>query len=55
MARILRQKATVTGTSFEGRCYGEDRDWFRSTRAHSTVTIDGLDQFRLWGAFRAGP
>jgi len=34
---------------------GPDRDWFRSTRAHSTVTVDGRDQFRLWGAFRSGP
>ena len=34
---------------------GADRDWFRSTRAHSTVRVDGRDQFRLWGAFRSGP
>jgi hypothetical protein len=34
---------------------GPDRDWFRSTRAHSTVTVDGRDQFRLWGSFRSGP
>jgi hypothetical protein len=34
---------------------GTDRNWFRSTRAHSTVTVDGRDQFRLWGAFRSGP
>ena len=34
---------------------GVDRDWFRSTRAHSTLCIDGRDQFRLWGAFRSGP
>jgi hypothetical protein len=34
---------------------GAERDWFRSTRAHSTVCIDGRNQFRLWGAFRSGP
>jgi Heparinase II/III-like protein/Heparinase II/III N-terminus len=34
---------------------GADRDWFRSTRSHSTVVVDGRDQFRLWGAFRSGP
>ena len=34
---------------------GADRDWSRSTRAHSTVCVDGRDQFRLWGAFRSGP
>ncbi|MGH3072957.1 MAG: heparinase II/III domain-containing protein, partial [Gaiellaceae bacterium] len=33
---------------------GPDRDWFRGTRAHSTVAVDG-DQFELWGAFRSGP
>ena len=33
---------------------GADRDWFRSTRAHSTVAVDGRNQFRLWGAFRSG-
>jgi Heparinase II/III-like protein/Heparinase II/III N-terminus len=30
-----------------------DRNWFRGTPAHATVSIDGEDQFRLWGAFRA--
>jgi hypothetical protein len=34
---------------------GDDRDWFRSTRAHSTIRIDGRDQFEAWGAFRSGP
>jgi Heparinase II/III-like protein/Heparinase II/III N-terminus len=34
---------------------GPDRDWFRSTAAHSTVGVDGRDQFELWGAFRSGP
>lgn len=33
---------------------GAQRDWFRGTRAHSTVAVDG-DQFALWGAFRSGP
>jgi uncharacterized heparinase superfamily protein len=33
---------------------GPERDWFRGTRAHSTVAVDG-DQFELWGAFRSGP
>jgi hypothetical protein len=34
---------------------GADRDWFRSTRAHSTIRVDGRDQFQTWGAFRSGP
>ncbi len=33
---------------------GLQRDWFRGTRAHSTVSVDGRDQFELWGAFRSG-
>jgi len=34
---------------------GPDRNWFRGTRAHSTLAVDGRDQFELWGAFRSGP
>ena len=34
---------------------GPERDWFRGTGAHSTVYVDGRDQFELWGAFRSGP
>jgi Heparinase II/III-like protein/Heparinase II/III N-terminus len=34
---------------------GAVRDEERGTRSHSTVTVDGRDQFRLWGAFRSGP
>jgi Heparinase II/III-like protein/Heparinase II/III N-terminus len=34
---------------------GPERDWYRSTAAHSTLRVDGRDQFRLWGAFRSGP
>jgi Heparinase II/III-like protein/Heparinase II/III N-terminus len=32
---------------------GSERDWFRGTRAHATVSVDGEDQFKLVGAFRA--
>lgn len=34
---------------------GADRNLFRGTASHSTVVVDGRDQFRLWGAFRSGP
>jgi hypothetical protein len=33
---------------------GPERDFFRSTQAHSTVAVGG-SQFESWGAFRAGP
>ena len=33
---------------------GDERDFFRSTQAHSTVAVGG-SQFESWGAFRAGP
>jgi hypothetical protein len=33
---------------------GAERNFFRSTQAHSTVTVGG-SQFESWGAFRAGP
>jgi hypothetical protein len=34
---------------------GAVRTWERSTAAHSTIRVDGKDQFRTWGAFRSGP
>jgi uncharacterized heparinase superfamily protein len=34
---------------------GSTRTRERSTRAHSTVSIDGGDQFESWGSFRSGP
>jgi uncharacterized heparinase superfamily protein len=33
---------------------GPWREFFRSTRAHSTVSIDEADQSDVWAAFRAG-
>lgn len=32
---------------------GEQRDRFRGTAAHATVTVDGTDQCDLWAPFRA--
>jgi uncharacterized heparinase superfamily protein len=33
---------------------GKRRDFYRSTRAHNTVVVDGLNQSDVWGSFRAG-
>jgi uncharacterized heparinase superfamily protein len=33
---------------------GAERDWVRSTRAHNTVEIAGVDQCEFFAAFRAG-
>ncbi|MEN8151474.1 MAG: alginate lyase family protein, partial [Planctomycetota bacterium] len=33
---------------------GPMRDWCRSTRAHSTVTVDGWDSAETWSSFRVG-
>lgn len=33
---------------------GPYRDFFRSTRAHNTVVVDGANQSEVWGSFRVG-
>jgi hypothetical protein len=33
---------------------GAERDWVRSTRAHNTVEVAGVDQCEFFGAFRVG-
>jgi Heparinase II/III-like protein/Heparinase II/III N-terminus len=35
-----------------GAYVGEQRRWFRSTRAHNTVTVDGRDSSEQWTSFK---
>ena len=45
---------TLTDTGVYAYQVGESRQYDRSTAAHNTVTIDGLDSCEVWGGFRVG-
>jgi uncharacterized heparinase superfamily protein len=48
---LFGQRMVVnSGTSRYG--LGREREWERSTRAHSTVEIDGQDSSEVWAGFR---
>ena len=44
----------VTDSGTETYETGSARDHLRSTAAHSTIRVDGQDQFQVWGGFRVG-
>jgi uncharacterized heparinase superfamily protein len=46
------QKVIVNSGTYEYQA-GEWRDYFRSTRAHNTIVVDGQEQAELWASFRA--
>ena len=50
----LRGEPVVVDPGMPTYDAGAERDFFRSTQAHSTVAVGG-SQFEPWGAFRAGP
>ena len=47
------QRVIVDAGTFE-YTDGKWRDYFRSTRAHNTVSVDGAEQSDAWGSFRLG-
>lgn len=57
---LLSFEASVNGVRFVVDAgvadYQQDRwrEYWRSTRAHNTVTVDGLEQSDCWGSFRVG-
>lgn len=50
----LGDERIVTDTGVFEYVPGERRAYARSTRAHNTVTLDGLDQAEFWESFRVG-
>ncbi len=47
------QRVIVDAGTFE-YTDGQWRDYFRSTRAHNTVSVDSAEQSDTWGSFRLG-
>ena len=50
----LRETPLVVDTGVYEYAEGNARRFDRSTRAHSTVTVDGIDQAEMWSSFRVG-
>jgi uncharacterized heparinase superfamily protein len=48
----LRGRRVVVDSGVSGYEPGPERDYDRSTLAHNTVEISGVDQAEFWGAFR---
>ncbi len=48
----LKGRRVVVDSGVSGYEPGPERDYDRSTRAHNTVEIGGVDQAEFWGAFR---
>ncbi len=50
----LGGRRVIVDTGVHEYCEGPRRTHARSTKAHNTVTIDGLDQAEFWKSFRLG-
>jgi uncharacterized heparinase superfamily protein len=47
----VSRRRVIVDSGVSGYEPGPWRDYFRSTRAHNTVAVDGAEQSELWGAF----
>ncbi len=50
----LDGKRIIVDSGVEEYEAGPWRDFWRSTRAHNTLTVDGAEQNEVWASFRAG-
>lgn len=50
----LEGKRIIVDSGVEEYQAGAWRNYWRSTRAHNTVTVDGAEQAEIWASFRAG-
>jgi uncharacterized heparinase superfamily protein len=50
----LQGQRVIVDTGVSSYERGPERHYERSTAAHNTVRVDGLDQAEIWGGFRVG-
>jgi uncharacterized heparinase superfamily protein len=50
----VRGRPVVVDSGVSGYAGDPLREYVRSTRAHNTVAVDGLEQSEVWGTFRMG-
>lgn len=50
----IRGERLIVDSGVETYERGAWRTFWRSTRAHNTVVVDGAEQFEIWAAFRVG-
>jgi uncharacterized heparinase superfamily protein len=50
----VQEQDLVTDSGVYEYAAGEWRDYFRSTAAHNTVRVNGVEQSEIWSSFRVG-